>query len=206
MPGHAGNFLTRLFSLSPETLPQVPTSILKTSIGPEPSLPLINRLALYSFKEVPACYSDWQLFHRDWPDYHQQQLFHYFNDWYNPPFSHVVYSIHPHEFKFFEDEILKDNYEFYYVDLDDKFSSWVTESQQKLGFKYRPTYEKELADLDHIKTKYNMTKISLSDMLTSDESFVDEYLRITSLMKITPDIDSAVLLYQDWFSVRGPNA
>ena len=204
MPGHAGHFLTRLFGLSPETIPHIPVDILTNTIGKEPFLPLIkDRVSHYSFKQVPNTHDTWQNFHRAWPDYYRRQAFNYLNDWYDPPFSTVIFCIHPHEFMLQEDIIRDENAEFYCVELADTFKSWVDKEQIKLKFRYRPDYQGELDKFNFIKLKYNMQPINLTDMLTSKGLFLNEYQHIAKLMSLTVNTNSAMRLYDDWISVRG---
>jgi hypothetical protein len=204
MPGHAGNFLTRLFSLGPDTVPQVPIAILKESVIDTGQVPTIdNRAEYYSFKTNNQ-HCSWQEFHRAWPDFYQQELFEYFNELYHPPFPYVVYSIHPYEFILHESDITKQRCDFYYVDLDPKYNQWVSDQRLKLNFTYRPNYDGELATFNQIKTKYQMKKISLTNMINSTDSFVNEYLKIIKEMSLTPKLDNAVQLYHEWIAIRGP--
>lgn len=204
MPGHAGNFLTRLFSLSPETIPQVPIDVLKKSVIETGQVPVIkDRADYYSFKKHTQ-HASWQEFHRAWPDFYQQNLFEYFNELYSMPFSHVVYSIHPHEFEIRHKEILQTDYVFYYVDTDAQLLPWINDSQCRLKFEYRPTYDIELSKFTQFKEKYNMTAINLLQMVSTIDTFVSEYLKITTHMALTPVIDSAKKLYCDWHAVRNP--
>lgn len=201
MPGHAGNFLTRLFSLSPETIPQVPISNLISG-----EIPVFdNRAEYYSFEHVTDQYSNWQDFHRVWPDFYQHELFDYFNTVFPEPFSYVIYAIHPHEFLMYENIIKKrnDSY-FYHVDLSADYHPWVLESQQNLNFTYRPNYAGELAKFSDLKIKYSSASIDLDNILKSPETFVVEYLKVASSMQLTPDLVSAQKLYQGWINVRGP--
>jgi len=205
MPGHAGNFLTRLFSLSPETVPQVPIDVLKDAVINTGAPPVIDsRVDHYAFDQVFKKFNTWQDFHRDWPDFYQQTLFEYFNQLYPVPFSHVVYSIHPHEFGLMEDNIVQTNFDYYYVDLDKKYKPWVLKQQASLNFKYRPDYQSELNLFNQIKTKYSMTPINLTTMLDSANTFIDEYLKISQTMQLTADINSARILYNGWVKERGP--
>lgn len=200
MPGHAGNFLTRLVSLSSETIPQVTLQNLIDGEIPK----FDSRAEHYSFSKVPDYYSNWQDFHRVWPDFYNRELYNYFNTLFPKPFSHIAYAIHPNEFLNLEEHVTSTDHDFYYVDLDDKFLPWVLESQKKLNYTYRPTYAGELSDLNKLKTKYSMKPISLTNMLESLDSFVVEYLKITQEMLLTPDVDAAKILYHDWIAVRGP--
>jgi hypothetical protein len=205
MPGHAGNFLTRLFSLSPETIPQVPIEVLKNSVIETGKPPTINnRAEYYSFEQVFKKFNAWQDFHRAWPDFYQHKLFYHFNEIYPCPFSHVVYSIHPHEFKLLEDDIVQYDSDYYYIDLDKKYEPWVLKQQASLNFQYRPNYQSEFDLFNQIKTKYSMTPISLTNILDSVDLFINEYLKITQTMQLTADIDSAKILYSGWFKERGP--
>ena len=205
MPGHAGNFLTRLFSLSAETIPQVPIEVLKDAVIDTGIPPVIqDRAKYYSFEGISTQFDSWQDFHRAWPDFYQHKLFYYFNQIYPAPFSHVIYSIHPDEFIKMERDVAQQDSKYYCVDLDHVYQPWVQQQQTRLGFKYRPNYQAELEKFVQLKTKYSMTAISLTRMLTSYELFVDEYLRIVNNMGLSPDIESAGTLYYDWIKQRGP--
>jgi hypothetical protein len=203
MPGHAGNFLTRLFSLSPETIPQMPIHVLKESVIETGKAPVINdRADYYSFSQAKQ-YGSWQKFHRAWPDFYNYELFNYLNDLYTPQFSHVVFSIHPAEFLLFEDSICKTNYEFYYVDTDEQLLPWISCEQKLRRFKYRPDYQHEFNDFNMIKQKYNMKPINLLNIVTG-ANFVSEYKKVTQEMNITADVPSATQLYNEWHQIRGP--
>jgi hypothetical protein len=205
MPGYAGNFLTRLFGLSPETIPLVPIDILKQLVSKNivPSA-VDDRVKYYSFEQVNDQYANWQEFHRAWPDFYNRKQVDYFNTVHAQPYSHVIYSIHPHEFNLMEKDIVKTDADFYSVELTDLYLPWVFENQKKLNFEYRPTYEGELAQCNLLKTKYNMKSIDLTNILSSKESFKAEYLKTVNDMGLTAVIDSAQNLYDGWMSVRGP--
>jgi hypothetical protein len=201
MPGYAGNFLTRLFSLSPETIPQIPIQNLIDGEIPT----FTSRADFYSFKSVNTQYLDWQKFHRDWPDFHNRELVNFFNTLYPTPFSCVVYSMHAVPFPDFEQEILtQTEHDFYWVELADEYLPWVLENQKKLNFENRPNYHSELEQFNKIKNKHSMKPISLTRMLESEDTFMEEYLKIVQEMSLTPDVDAAKTLYHDWFAVRGP--
>lgn len=203
MPGHAGNFLTRLFSLSPETVPQVPIAVLKESVIKTGQVPEIsNRADYYSFNHTTQ-YKSWQQFHRAWPDFHNHELFCYFNQLYTPQFSNVVFSIHPHEFLSHTHIIDNLDCDFYCVDTDEQLLHWVSNEQKIRGFVYRPDYEHEFKDFNAIKQNYNMKSINLLNIVTH-ATFVNEYKKITQEMNITADIAAATQLYHDWYHYRGP--
>jgi hypothetical protein len=200
LPGHAGHFLSRLFSLGPETVPQLPIDVLKDSVVNTGQPPIIhNRAKYYSFAQGSKCYDNWQDFHHAWADFYQHQLYFHFNQMQNDLFSHMIFSIHPHEFDLMKQDIEQFDSAFYYVDLDGKYQSWVEASQKKLGFLYRP---REFNQFDKLKSQYAMQSINLTAMLDSSDGFMTEYLRLCEQMEILPCTDQALALYQDWRSVR----
>jgi hypothetical protein len=98
MPGHAGNLINRLISLSPETVPQIPKPELIDFQKYKKVLTFSDRLSLYSFKKAEN-FNNWQDFHRTCVDFLDEDLFRYFYLRQFPGiFSHVVYAIHPYEF------------------------------------------------------------------------------------------------------------
>ena len=201
MPGHAGNFLARLFSLGEEVMPQLPKNLLDSSIKYK-SKPPLDRLTLYSFSNVLKSYPGWQEFHRDWTDYESNVKFLLLNTILAGQYSHVIYSIHPHEFTKFENEIEQyaaSGVEYFYVTLDSKYQSWVDKNQEKLKFKHRP-FESER--FDQLRKQYNMKQINLTAMLDSEELYKQEYIRCCDIMKIIPHPKLALKLYEDWKSVR----
>lgn len=200
MPGHAGNFLVRLFSLSPEILPQVPIMMLENMVVPE----ITDRAEYYSFSKVKQRFKTWQNFHRAWPDFYQKELFERFNGLFPEPFPAVIYAIHPEEFLILESSVIESRPTFYFVDLDERYHAWVAEQQSSLDFQYRPDYQSELEKFNILREKYPMSPISLTDMLDSTDLFLKEYLKICEKMMITPVPDAALRLYHDWYLVRGP--
>ena len=106
--------------------------------------------------------------------------------------------MHPHEFIL--DFVPGTTTELYYVDLDlDRWGDWVDTQQQKLNFQYR---DKEREQFHDLKTIYNMQPISLDQLLESPRSFLIEYNRVCEIMGIVPHPQQALLLRQDWMSVR----
>lgn len=116
-----------------------------------------------------------------------------------------MFSIHPKELEtdFFPNESTKNtNFyctSFYYIDLDPNYDSWVRQEQSKLQFVWREG-EQELFDL--YKDQYSMKPISLSKLLGNDKDFSNEYYRVCEEMSIVPCIDDALLLRDDWRSIR----
>lgn len=199
MPGHAGNFLGRLFSLSPETIPQLSFTAL-TESGYNKTFLDQDRLAEYSFKQVNSTYTNWQQFHRNFTDFFSANKIESLNQSLDAPFSKSIYQIHPYEFIKIEPNISNRAVELFHVELDlTKFNNWVEEARQELKFITR-TGEGNL--FLKITSKYNTQPISLTKMLTSETEFINEYNRVCVAMGITAVPDQALTLYQDWYSVR----
>ena len=200
-PGYAGTLFHRLLCLSPSVVPHLQINKLKRIVEtavPEPPDP-------YSFSFVNTYYTNWQLFHRDYADFYYHSLYTSLRDLpsYNN-YEHIVYSIHPLEFRYLEQDILKINdARFFYVDLDlGKYNNWLTVCQQQLGWETR---DNESTIGLELKNAYNMDTISLTNVLKSNLAFLDEYVVLCDKLKIKPDIDSATKLYKDWRSVRFDN-
>lgn len=198
MPGHAGNFLTRLFSLSPETMPHLSRHKLNESIVNK-KLENFNRLDAYSFNQAND-YVDWQKFHRGFTDFYDSNQIQLLNQLCLNAYTNVVYSIHPEEFIKFSNDIKQKDVDLYHVELDlNKFNNWVEQSQKKLKFITRSS---ESNNFLKIISTHPSKAISLTKMLESEESFLDEYIRVCALMKITPLKNQAIDLYQNWRSIR----
>jgi hypothetical protein len=108
-----------------------------------------------------------------------------------------MYAIHPHEFdQHFEDIEYAD---FYYVELDPSFDSWVNAEQEKLKFVVR---ENEQEQFEQFKIEYNMKPISLTALLGDEQEFLEEYNRVCAVIGIDPIPEQALILRQDWRSMR----
>lgn len=198
MPGHAGNFLARLFSLGANTMPQLPSGLLDSWIT-QRTVVEVDRNALYSFKTVYTRYDNWQQFHRAWADYYNNRKYRLLNAVWKNKFDTMVSCIHPHEFILFEQDILNFSTELFYVHVDEKYQAWVDSSKQKLRFVYRPN---EHEYFDELRERYSMKRIDLTKILDSDASFEQEYLKCCDMMGLVPELDKARMLYHDWKSVR----
>lgn len=198
MPGHAGNFIQRLFGLSPEFMPIISRNMLKGLVDRwRPGAQPWPKLQSYLFDKVLMRHHTWQNFHRDtadFIDYQDYRLLNCINDCkYN-----FIWSIHPWEFqtKFME----LDQTQYYYVDLHSKFDFWVAQEQQRLKFEIRPN-EQEIF-YQCIKD-YDMKPISLTNMLQESlESFLAEYNKICECMQVTAVQDQAIELWNNWLDTR----
>jgi len=199
MPGHAGNFVSRLFSLGSETMPLIRQAMMDEYIDHGLEIAdSFDRLANYQFSTVPSEFENWQDFHRAFADHKQYSFYRLLNVFCNRKYSRIVFPLHPHEF--FNDFSGDADTEFYYVDLDlDQWGEWVEASQQKLKFRVRPL---EQTQFDQLKSEYNIKPIYLSHLLKDQYSFVQEYQRVCAEMQIPVLLEQALTLRQDWYSTR----
>ena len=206
MPGHAGNFLARLFGLSDNFLPLLPKKYLDDLVAKRlPVDPNFNKLSTYKFEQVNRRYKSWQDFHRSFADYLDWLQYRALNLKSGLQYD-FIYPIHPREVaeSYCPNEVGQENQlpahtEFYYVDLDSQFTAWVERQQKKLQFEWREDEEQLFQDL---KTQWNMKPISLSQMLGQQNNFENEYLRVCNVMQIQPKLSQAISLWQDWMSIR----
>jgi hypothetical protein len=198
LPGHAGNFIARLFSLTAETMPLIRQDQLEQHLDQGTALPEdFDRLANYQFGLVNQQFDSWQKFHRAYADALDLPQYRLLNVFCGFRYSRIVVPIHPNEFVDFSSP---DPTEFYCVDLDlDQWGKWVDGQQQRLGFQYRGNEHGKFAKQ---KIFYNMKSINLTKMLRSEQDFLEEYLSTCEHMMIEPRPDQALWLRQDWYSVR----
>lgn len=193
MPGHAGHMLSRLFGLSPEAMPLIEKNALETA-----DISTINKLNAYRFSDVKSRFETWQKFHQEYAGHKNANVLRIINAVSGHCYSCIVYPIHPCEFH--HDFRKLDETEYYCVDLDlDKWGAWVEQQRATLKFNTRH-HEQEY--FDKYKNLHNMKLISLTKMLESEQGFQEEYLRVAHDMNITPVLDQASLLFNDWKSVR----
>ena len=199
MPGHAGNFVSRLFSLGSETMPLIRQSMMTEYIDHGTEIPdTFDRLANYQFSTVSTEFDTWQKFHRAYADHKEYLHYRLLNLFCNRKYSRIVFPLHPHEFN--QDFSGDEDSEFYYVDLDlEVWKDWVDSEQQKLRFQVRPQEEEQF---EYFKHQYSMKAISLTRLLESDQTFVQEYQRVCAEMQIPPLLEQALILRKDWYSTR----
>jgi hypothetical protein len=99
MPGHAGNFIARLFSLTPETMPLIRQDCLYDHLDHGTPLPeSFDRLANYQFGQVKEKFNDWQKFHRAYADFFDNTQYRLLNLFCGLQYSRRVLPVHPCEF------------------------------------------------------------------------------------------------------------
>lgn len=198
LPGHAGNFVARLFSLNTDTMPLIRQDQLEQHLDQGTALPDdFDRLANYRFSLVTQEFGDWQRFHRAYADAYELPQYRLLNVFCGLRYSRIVVPIHPNEFVDFSSP---EPTEFYCVDLDlDQWGTWVDAQQKILGFYHRGN---EHGEFEKQKNLHNMKSIDLTKMLNSEQDFLEEYARICNQMLIEPQPDQALWLRRDWYSVR----
>jgi hypothetical protein len=199
MPGHAGNFVARLFSLDHGTMPLIRQQLMHECIDQGTEIPdTLDRFENYRFSTVSDEFGSWQEFHRAYADHKDSVSYRLLNVFCNQKYSRIVFPLHPHEFG--NDFLESDDTEFYYVDLDlSHWGTWVETSRQKLCFEDRPN---ELEEFEEYKHHHNMKPINLSLLLQSQSAFSQEYNRVCQEMGIVPNIAQALALRADWYSSR----
>lgn len=199
MPGHAGNFLIRLFGLSSTVMPILQIAELETLICNWTSISKnFNKLEKYKFSDVGEKYTGWQEFHRSYADYLNAPQYRILNFISGQQFDYI-YAIHPYEFvKVF---VPVEDTEIYHVELDASYDLWVESEQRRLDF---ATRRGEALMFNDIKTNHSTKPISLTQLLGSDSEFLHEYNRVCNQMNIVPVPDQALILLNDWKSVRKP--
>ena len=199
MPGRAGNFVSRLFSLGPETMPLIRQSMMTEYIDHGLAISdTFDRLENYQFSTVSTEFNTWQEFHRAYADHKEYIHYRLLNVFCNRKYSRIVFPLHPYEFD--QDFLGDEDSEFYYVDLDlEIWKDWVDSEQQKLKFQVRSLEEEQF---EYFKHQYSMKSISLTQLLESNQTFVQEYQRVCTEMQISPLLEQALILRKDWYSTR----
>lgn len=197
-PGHGGNFVARLFALSPEVMPLLKKQFLDRCVDTGSAFSAaIPKLKLYQFSGVLGQYNTWQQFHGDWADYKYNCKYRLTNLYCDRRYSHIIYPIHPAELE--SDYLSMGPEAWYHIDLDlEQWQWWIDGEQQRLSFVEREyEYQQYLA----IKEQHHTQSISLTKLL-SVHGFMEEYLKICADIGITPVPDQAESLRQDWYKTR----
>lgn len=197
-PGYAGNFLIRLFSLDTAVVPQTTVELIDTEKFFD--LSVEERSDFYSFAGVRTQYLNWQKFHRTWIDfYHYEQFESKLN---NPhTYNTIIFGMHSPEYLRFQRQIQSIKHrQIVFVDLDENlYSNWIEQSQKDLNFKYRLD---EAKIYNYLLDQHDQSKINLTAMLESTESFIHEYLRIAETLNVKAHVTDAVKFYKEWYETR----
>jgi hypothetical protein len=197
MPGYAGNFLARLFSLGKEVFPLLPKSILDQKSRIIEHDENLDRLVLYDFNSAKS-YTTWVDYHHAWSDYDENEKHLWLAAFWRKKF--LMYCIHPHEFYKFAEQIESEfDSLMLYVHLDDRHKTWVDDNKEKLKFVHR---DQEQEQYEILQQRHSMQSINLSAMLDSPDQFLEEYNRCCELIGIEPHPEQALKLYENWILIR----
>lgn len=199
MPGCAGNFLARLFGLSPEVMPLMTKNKLDQLVHSNTAIDQNwPKFESYQFTQVLTQYPTWQEFHRDWIDFKDYSKLRWLNLLSESKFAATLYCIHPYEMQKWYFQMPPED--FYHVELDfDLWGHWLQKEKDRLQFAWRPN-EDQLYET--MKIQYSSKSIDLTTMLASTDAFVDEYLRVCQLMQVSSSVDLALELRRDWYQTR----
>ena len=99
LPGHAGNFVARLFSMALDTMPLIRQDQLEQHLDQGTALPEdFDRQINYQFSSVTQEFGDWQRFHRAYADALDLPQYRLLNVFCGFRYSRIVVPIHPNEF------------------------------------------------------------------------------------------------------------
>jgi hypothetical protein len=181
-PGHAGTFLRYLFSLDESTVSHAKDSD--------------NRLEAYSFNHALK-YSHWKLFHKGHSDENIADIK-------NLPegYDHLVYPVHSMDYHKLDLTNFK-SVTYYQVVLpyEEFCDFWLLRTRELWGNWPRQRYTEVLAE-EIVKKQLTLKNVISLNKLLDKSTWLDEYLRITNLMNIPPNIEQATILYNEWYNLR----
>ena len=207
-PGYAGNLILRLIALSKEVMPTMKKQTLldwsSSAVRPCADSELHN---LYTYDTAVNDHKNWLAFHDAWAGIYEHTLYDSLIDL-GESYNNIAYQIHPYEFLKFEDVIEPAPKTIVYVDLDlSVYSKWIEQASNSIGLTNNRggIGGNEVANSEIIRKKYPHITVSLTNILDSTISFNKEYLRLCTMLNITPRIADAETLYLNWRKHRVDN-
>jgi hypothetical protein len=203
-PGHGGNFFKLCLSLSPETVPYYTQDI--TTLTDFQCLEL-RKLTSCQRQEIIK-YNSIDDYIKHHSKYYVEPSFYYQNKLINNYYNWAIVSNHPNDI----DQRIKFLDKILYIELDlKKYSTWISSSRKyfrsnSIFFPLGTLQPNEL-NLAQIKDKQTVLSqsateiISMTDMLDSQQGFLDQYQKACKILNITP-VDNAVQYYLSWRHVR----
>jgi hypothetical protein len=79
LPGHAGNFVARLFSLGMETIPLLPKQDLYQYVENAHIPDDYDRLENYRYSSILQNFDSWQQYHNSYADYKESSIYQLLN-------------------------------------------------------------------------------------------------------------------------------
>jgi hypothetical protein len=204
-PGIGGNFIKLCLSLSKETVPYYYQHLDSYTVDQitgireitaEQRRSIIRYSTSSDYKKIHAVKS--ASLELSEPDFYYQ------NSLINDYFKWSIVGNHPSDYKSRLEWLKK----IIYVELDlEKYGHWVSRASAQFGFEnfnqtnYLLTAD-QYAEEQQLKNYNITTTLSMTNVLTGVDGFTNEYLRTCNNLEITPEIDQAILFYQDWRSLR----
>lgn len=203
-PGYGGNFFKLCLSLSPETVPHYTQDI--ATLNDSQCLEL-RKLTSYQRQEIIKYNSDDDYIKHHF-GYFTKPSFYYQNNLINNYYKWAIVSNHPDNI----DKRIKFLDKMLYIDLDlEKYSNWIESSRKYFKSKQINFPEGTLTpcelDSTQIKNKQTLLShpnteiISMTEMLDSQQGFLDQYHKACKILNITP-VDNALQYYLSWRQYR----
>ena len=198
-PGYGGHFLSFCLSLSPETVPYLNEDFKNYN---KSQLDIIKNYTAQQRKEIINYQSvtDYLRFHKK-INFYEPDIY-YENTLINHGYKWTILSNHPNHFEQRRSWVKK----IFYVELDvEKYRDWLAWSKEKFKFPFE-IYD-ELSDEDQKLEKDFLnnpltTIVSMTAILDSTDGFVNEYLKMCGILLLTPETDTAIEYYKEWYALR----
>jgi len=199
-PGFAGNFTKLLLSLDPSTHPHGPSDY-----NPPVSVDLNTRKNLYSFRSL-------QNINNFWHNHHLSVLTNivaFFRE--DNPYQILNYASHPPEFYRDIEPFLKGLHQsckinFISIVASARVDGLVEAFNRKNGSVLGDRAMMQEIECYHkFNSEYATIHVSLDEFFSTDEAFMKEYIRISTLLDIPLHCEHAIEFYHDWRRARQRN-
>jgi len=198
-PGFVGNFTKLVLSLDPSTQPY---GSFDNFCSFEP-IDITARKSTYSFQSL-------QNPNNFWHNHHLTVLTDieaFFHE--NNPYQILNFAVHPPEF--YRDiepllERLNQQCKINFISIvasDAGIEQHVEEFKRRNGNSINDRIRMQEIECYHkFNSDYDPIRVSLDEFFSTDEAFINEYLRISTLLDVPLHIDHAIEFYHDWRLAR----
>lgn len=206
-PGYGGNFFTKVLSLSKETVPYLYQDIERfsdTEIENLQHMSAYERYAIIKYQGLQT-HVDWHYGRLKDPNiFYEDPRINNFFQW----------SILGNHFDNLAGPRLDFIKKMIHVDLDlSVYQNWITKSNQEMqnqiGRKYVGSWsltDEQLQQInqyrEQLAQKFPMCDVSMTNILSSTDGFVHEYVKACEFLNITVETDVAVTFYREWHEWR----
>ena len=194
-----GNFTKLVLSLDPSTQPYGPSVNVDLSDSVDPS----TRKNLYSFRSLHNPNNFWH-------NHHFEVLTNieaFFHE--NNPHQILNFAAHPPEFYRDIEPLLERLNQQCKINFISIVASDVVVEQHIEKFKQRNgNYIDDRIDMQEIECYHKFNReyapihVSLDEFFSTDEAFINEYIRISTLLDVPLHIEHAIEFYHDWRLAR----